>query len=188
VRAVTRRRDQVGPAAPGSQGREVAVGDPARPVIGRALLAVTGLGVLLFGYVWLSKEIPVLYVREPWREDPYDALISFMFAALPLLVAAAAVRLRLCRRRAPLPIRRVLDLLRLCRLLTAAMAVTVATEWIAVLVVRDSYSSAGPVVAFTGLLAVLTAAVTLVRGCSGRRPWRCGCRIRRPNQTGWPTP
>jgi len=159
VRAVTRRRDQVGPAPPGSHGREVAVGDPARPVVGRALLTVTGLGVLVFAYVWLSKEIPDLYVQEPWREDPYDALISFMFAALPLLVAAAAVRLRLCRRRAPLPIRRVLDLLRLCWLLIAAMAVTVATEWIAVLVVRGSYPSAGPVVAFVGLLAVLTAAV-----------------------------
>lgn len=188
VRAVTGRRDQVGPAAPGSHGRELAVGDPVRPVVGRALLAVTGFGVLVFAYVWLSKEIPALYVREPWREDPYDALISFMFWALPLLVAAAAVRRRLCRRRAPLPMRRVLD---------PAAAVPAADR-------RDGSHRRDRVArraGGSGQLLLGRARRRLhrpagcghrrrcvgVRGCSGRRPWRCGCRIRRPNQTGWPT-
>jgi len=69
------------------------------------------------------------------------------------------VRLRLCRRLAALPLRRVVDLLRLCRFLLAAMTVTLVTEWIGVVVVGSDQSSSHAFVAFVGVLGLASAAV-----------------------------
>jgi len=50
---------------PGAHQGELPVHDPARPVVGRAVLVVVGLGAAVFAYIWLAKEIPPLYAREP---------------------------------------------------------------------------------------------------------------------------
>ena len=128
------------------------MGDRRRSTLGRAVVAVLAASLVFYADIWLSKEIPALYAHTAWRDDPYDALVSFMFVAVPLLLCLSAVRLRLCRRFEPLPVRRALDLLQICRLLCLAMAVTLAGEWVSV-AVAGPRAGAGPVSA--GLIAIL---------------------------------
>jgi hypothetical protein len=128
------------------------VGDGRRRTLGRAVVAVLAASLVFYADIWFSKEIPALYAHTAWRDDPYDALISFMFVAVPLLVCLSAVRLRLCRRLEPLPVRRALDLLQVCRLLCAAMGLTLAGEWVSVAAAGHG-ATAGS--ASSGLLAVL---------------------------------
>lgn len=71
-------------------------------------------GSAYIAFTVLTKEIPALYLRQPWRNDPYDALVSFDFVALPLLVHIGALRVLLFRLYEALPARRVVDLLRVC--------------------------------------------------------------------------
>jgi hypothetical protein len=42
------------------------------------------LGVLFFAVVWTTKEFSPIYTSQPWRDDPYDALVSFTLVAVPL--------------------------------------------------------------------------------------------------------
>jgi hypothetical protein len=152
------------------------VGDQRRRILGRAVVAVLAASLVFYADIWFSKEIPALYVNTAWRDDPYDALISFMFVAVPLLVCLSAVRLRLCRRFEPLPVRRALDLLQICWLLCLAMAVTLASEWVSV--ARAGHSTiTAPVSA--GLLAalVLMSAVVLV----------VTVYLRKARRTTWPS-
>ena len=83
--------------------------------------------------LWLFKEVPFLYAAEPWRDDPYDAFVSFAIAAIPLVGAAALVRLASCRRSEPLPVRRLWELIALARTATTIALVVIAVEWASVL-------------------------------------------------------
>ena len=69
---------------------------------------------------------------------PYDVLVSLDFVALPLLVVMGVLRVQLCRRYEPVPARRVVDLLRVCRVAVGLSLVTQAAEWIAVALGRNS--------------------------------------------------
>ena len=83
----------------------LAVGDERRAVAGglavRSLMFAVGFAAVL----WLLKEVPFLYAAEPWKDDPYDAFVSFAIAAIRLVGAAALVHLASCRRSEPLPVR-----------------------------------------------------------------------------------
>ncbi len=112
-------------------GTQLRVGDGARRQAGTAIALSLGAAAAYCAFTWVTKETPALYLHQPWQDDPYDALVSFDFVGLPLLVAAGAARVRLCRRFQPLPYRRVVDLLRLCRVVVGLALATQAAEWIA---------------------------------------------------------
>ena len=135
---------------------ELAVGDPRRVRAGLEVAASLGLAAVFTGVTWVCKEAPALNLRQPWRDDPYDVLVSLDFAVLPVLVAVGALRVQLCRRSEPLPARRLLDLLRVS---SAALGVCLATdEWVAVLLGRHRASWTGATTWQVAVLAVLTVA------------------------------
>lgn len=111
----------------------------------------------------LSKETPALYVRQPWREDPYDVPVSLDFVVLPLLVAIGLLRVQLCRRYQPLPSRRLVDLLRVTRAALGVCLVTEVAEWVAVALDRDPVSWTAVTTGQVVVLVVLTAAT--IGGC-----------------------
>jgi hypothetical protein len=113
-------------------GTDLPVGERARRHAGLVIVASLTLATVFVAFTWLSKETPGLNLHQPWQDDPYDVLVSLDFVILPLLVAAGAWRVRLCRRYAALPARRLVDLLRVCG---AAVGICLATElgeWVAV--------------------------------------------------------
>ena len=151
------------------------VGDQRRRTLGRAVGAVLAASLVFYADIWFSKEIPGLYVHTAWRDDPYDALISFMFVAVPLLVCLSAVRLRLCRRFEPLPARRALDLLQICWLLCMAMAVTLASEWVSVVAAGHIASTTPASVGLIAVLILMSATVLVVTAY-----------LRKARRTTWP--
>lgn len=108
-------------------------------------------GAVFVAVTWAMKELPPVYASAPWRDDPYDAVVSFSILLLPVLLGLCAIRVPLCRRDSALPVRRAIDLLRASRALVGLMAVTLAAEWASVVVGRGG-------AAFVGVQAVLTVA------------------------------
>jgi hypothetical protein len=147
---------------------EFEVGDRNRRRAGMAVMASLAVCACYAAFTMGTKEIPALYVHQPWQDDPYDVLVSLDFAALPLLVTMTALRVQLCRRSQRLPARRLADLLRACGLAAGLCLLTQAAEWIAVArgSHRDAWNAAS-VAQVTALVALtvasLAAAVTLVR-------------------------
>jgi hypothetical protein len=150
---------------------QLSVGDRVRDQAGHAILSSLALAAAFATFTVATKETPALYLHQPWQDDPYDALISFDFVALPLLVIIGALRLPLCRRHEALPVRRVEDLLRVCRVAIALVLGTQVAEWIAV--VRGTHAaqwnaaSAGQLAVLATLTATSIAAGVLLR--SARR-------------------
>src|SRR5438105_14355871 len=113
-------------------GRALAVGDPRRPAAGRAIIEAVALAGLFTAYAFLAKEIPALYAHEPWRDDPYDAFVSFSILFVPLTGLVTGLRLPSCRRAEPLATARVRDLLRASRVILMHVLTTLAAEWYSV--------------------------------------------------------
>jgi hypothetical protein len=161
------------------------VGDGQRSVLGRSVVAVLVVSVVFYAYVWLAKEVPFLYAQTPWRDDPYDAVISFMFVAVPLLICLSAVRLVLCRRFEPLPVRRALNLVQICWLLCLAMAVTLASEWVSLGLgghpLTGTAVSTG-LIAVLGLMSMAVLVVTIQLRRTRRLRWATG---KAPSQPDW---
>ena len=163
----------------------LAVGDPARPVVGRAVVASVVLGMSFFVFLGVAKEVPVLYAHEPWQDDPYDALVSFAIVGLPLLVALAAVRVPLCRADESLPARRVVDLLRLSRLLVGVVAVTAVAEWASVVLRTHRAEWTGDTAIADFLLTVATVAAGFTAWLVHRAWARAGHREANTSQPDW---
>ncbi len=158
---------------PPAAAHELAVGDPVRTVIGRAVLGVPFAGVVFFAFTWVAKGVPVLYASEPWRDDPYDAIVSFAMWCVPLLVGLCGLRVPLCRRYRPLPVRRVLDLLRVSRVLVGVVLLTLAGEWVSValrLHAEAWTATTGVLIAVLAVVTVLGAAAALALRRVGREP------------------
>jgi len=73
-----------------------------------------------------------LYLHQPWQDDPYDALVSSDFVALPLLVVIGVLPVQLCRRFEAQPARRLVGLLRVCGVAIDLSLATQLAEWVAV--------------------------------------------------------
>ncbi len=161
------------------------VGDRQRSALGRMVVAVLGVSVGFYVYIWLSKEVPVLYAQTPWRDDPYDAVISFMFVAVPVLVCLSAVRLLLCRRFEPLPLRRALNLVQICWLLCLAMALTLVSEWVS-LGLGEHPPTGTPasigLITVLGLMSAAVLTVTILLHRARRMRW---ARAQAPPQPDW---
>jgi hypothetical protein len=111
---------------------ELSVGDPARRRAGFAVISSLAVVTTYGAVTVLTKEIHALELHQPWQDDPYDVLVSFDFAILPLLVITGALRAQLCRRYEPLPARRLVDLVRAAWVAVWLSGATALAEWIAV--------------------------------------------------------
>jgi hypothetical protein len=136
----------------------LAVGDPRRPVVRRTIVGTLLTAALFVGFAFVSKEVPPLAAHAPWQDDPCDAVISFTLFFVPLAAALVLLRALLCRRDSPLPVARVVGLVRACRVVLGAVLVTLAADWISVALRahREDWDAA------TGVLVGLLAATTLV--------------------------
>jgi hypothetical protein len=154
--------------------RTIDVGDPARPVIGRAMFRtlLAAAAFVVFGYG--LKQIKPLYLHTPWMNDPYDAFVSFTIFFVPLMAGLSAVRIVLCRTTQPLPVQRVVDLLRGSRLVVGTVAITMLADWasVALRANRANWDAASWLE--IGLLAVTSAvtarAAVALRRASARVP------------------
>lgn len=136
----------------------LAVGDPRRPVVRRILVGTLLTAALFVAFAFVAKEVRPLADHAPWQDDPYDVVVSFTMFFVPLVAALVLLRALLCRRDSPLPVARVVSLVRACRVVLVAVHVTLAVDWISVAlqVHREDWDAA------TGLLVGLLAATTLV--------------------------
>lgn len=163
----------------------LAAGDPARLAAGRGVrgsLLLAGMFVL---FAWTAKEVPALYARVPWQDDPYDALISATIFFVPVLVALCLVRAPLCRRHEPLPARRVVDLLRACQVLAGTVLVTLAGEWVSVAVRAHRSAWTPATLTLIGVLALLTVASGAVAAQLERARRNLPAESRLPAQPDW---
>ncbi|HET7490039.1 MAG TPA: hypothetical protein VFJ85_19100 [Acidimicrobiales bacterium] len=149
---------------------ELPPGHPARAVTGRAVALALAVGAAFVALAGAGKELPALYGREPWQDDPYDALVSLALWCGPLLLVLCGPRLALCRRRRPLPVRRAADLVRTAGVLTGLAGVTEAAAWVSVAAGAHRAEWSGTTAAEVGALAALTAATV----AAGRALWRAG--------------
>ena len=110
----------------------LAVGDPGRTLIRSAIVATLLAAAVYSVTAGPVKQIKVLYDHAPWLNDPYDVFVSFAMFFVPLLAAGSLARVLLCRRAEPLPVQRVTDLLRGCRVVLGLIVVTSLAQWVAV--------------------------------------------------------
>ncbi len=106
----------------------LAVGDPGRPAIGRAVFDTLLVAAVFSVLTGPFKQIAALYDHAPWLNDPFDTVVSFAMFFVPLIAACCMARLVVPALR-PLPFARVRDLLRGCRVVLGAAAITLLTEW-----------------------------------------------------------
>lgn len=140
--------------------------DPRRPALGRAVRDVFVLSALFFAASFASKEIPGVYAVSPWRDDPYDAFVSFALIFMPALLAVGIPSLFLCRRAEALPASRIRTLLRACRLLIAVTGVTLTVQWVSI-VQESAPATRIDTVTSVALLAAFSAG-------AGFAGWRLG--------------
>ena len=166
----------------------LAIGDPRRSAAGRAVIATLLVAAMFAPYALAAKEIPALYQRVPWHDDPYDTLPSFTIFFVPLLAGLILLRIPLCRREIPLPTSRVVGVLRACRVALAAVLLTAIAEWASVALRANMPSWDWTTVLIVALLAVITAAATaaslLVRHAAIRLP---GAPVRGARDPDWVT-
>ncbi len=137
----------------------LAVGDPARRPVGRAVLGLLTLAALFALVTLPAPELPTMWSNGPWAQDPYHVVVSFAVLSVPLVAGLCVSRVPLCRRDAPLPTRRARDLLRISRILLILVLATVAGAWISVAWPAQRYSWTAPTIAAFAELAVLTVAL-----------------------------
>jgi hypothetical protein len=139
----------------------LAVGDPRRPPIGRAVVATVAVAGGFVGFAFVGKQLRSLYEHSPWQNDPYDAVVSFAIFFVPLVGGLIVLRAILCRRDAPLPLARVSGLLRACQVLLGAVVVTLLADWASVATRADEASWNSTTGLLVGLLGVATVATAL---------------------------
>jgi len=134
---------------------------------GLAIVVSLALAAVFGAVTVLSKETPVLNLRQPWQDDPYDVPVSLDFVVLPLLVSIGLLRVQLCRRYKPLPARRLVDLLRVAGAALGACLVSEVAEWVAVALDRHratwTAATSWQVVVLAALTAATIGACVLVR-------------------------
>jgi hypothetical protein len=162
----------------------IASGDPWRMTLRLPVFGTLVLAAVFFLVTAPVKETPSLFNHAPWLNDPFDTLISFMILLVPLIAVLCMPRLLLCRRSEPLPVTRIRDLLRGCRVLLAGVGLTLASEWVSVVIGDNRAAWNGATWLQVGALALLSAATAVVlisMACPGRPPRPT---LARP-PTGW---
>lgn len=137
----------------------IPVGDARRSVVGHAIFAVLLAGAVFSLVTGPVKQIEPLYGHAPWLNDPFDTIVSFSMFFVPLIALCCLARVSLCRKSEPLPVLRVHDLLRGCRVLLAAMGATLLSEWIALAIGENRAQWNGATVLQVALVFGATALV-----------------------------
>jgi len=162
-------------------------GDGRRRVARRAIISALITGTIFDVLLFSSKQTPAIYNHAPWLNDPYDTAVSFALFCVPLIVAPSAVRLLACRRDEPVSAARLADLLRACGVALAAVAITLASGWIAVGLRANRQAWDSVTAVQVGFLAAITLATALsvvaIRRAAKALWRRQGCRV-----TGSPPP
>jgi hypothetical protein len=70
----------------------LAVGDPRRPAIRRAVFGTLWSAAVFFLFTVPVKQIKPLYGHAPWQNDPYDTLYSFAMFFVPLTLRTSSPR------------------------------------------------------------------------------------------------
>ena len=139
----------------------LSVGDPQRLIIGRAVRLTLVAAAVFSAFAYVAKEVPSLYLHEPWQSDPYDTLVSFSIVFVPLVAMVNFLRIPLCRKDRELPLQRVRDLIRGCRLIVGIALATVLADWVSV-AFRVDRSAWNPSTTLTiALLLITTGGVGL---------------------------
>jgi hypothetical protein len=110
----------------------VPVGNSERRPLGRGVRLTLLTAILFVGYTVVVKDIKTLSTVAPWGEDPYDAFFSLAIFFVAAVTVISAVRLALCRTSEPLPLARVIYLVRGCRVALVTMFATLAAGWTSV--------------------------------------------------------
>jgi hypothetical protein len=154
------------------------VGDPRRPLIGRAAFGTLMASAIFFVFT-ATKQIKPMYYHAPWENDPYDTVFSFTMFFVPLVAACFLVQVSLCRKAEPLSITRTVAVLRGCRVAVGAIVVELVSAWVAVAVGanRSQWTSGA-----TGVLVALLILSTIVTG-KVIIDLRRAPRLRSPNRT-----
>ena len=142
----------------------LAVGDPGRMLIRRAIIATLLAAAVYSVTAGPVKQVKVVYDHAPWVNDPYDAFVSFAMFFVPLLTAGCLARVLLCRRAEPLPVQRVTDLLRGCRVVLGLIVITALAQWAAVAAGANRALWNGATWLQIGFLAVTTVLAAHRRG------------------------
>lgn len=136
------------------------VGDPRRRALGRATYLALLVGTLFVGFTVWVKDNRSLSEFAPWAEDPYDAFFSFGIFFVALVAGISLVRVRLSRESEPLPISRVLGLVRGSKVILGTIIVTFGAAWVSVLVTPPSRVWTAP----TSQLVVFLMFETILAG------------------------
>ncbi len=141
----------------------LAVGDPRRPLIRRAVFGTIWAAAVFFVFT-ATKEVKTVYGHSPWLNDPYDTVISFTMFFVPLVTACLLAQVSLCLRSEPLSTARVVAVVRGCRVAVGAVVVDLASAWLAVFLgANESHWSLAATGTEIGLLGLATAvAITAV--------------------------
>src|ERR1035437_7457910 len=83
----------------------LAMGDPARRPVGRAVLGSLALAALFVLVILPAPALPTMWSNGPWAHDPYHVVVSFAVFFVPLVSVLCMSRVPLCRRGAPPPAR-----------------------------------------------------------------------------------
>jgi hypothetical protein len=137
------------------------VGDPRRPLIGRATFGTLLASAVFFAFT-MTKQIKPVYLHAPWVNDPYDTVFSFTMFFVPLVGAMFLIQVSLCQKTEPLPARRVVMVLRGCRIAVGAMAIELLAAWVSVAVGanRSEWTAVTTVlIALLGVCSIVTAKV-----------------------------
>ncbi|GAB2443632.1 hypothetical protein [Nocardia tengchongensis] len=126
--------------------------------------ALTGsfvAGVCFVALTWTTTQAKSVRSASPWQTDPYDVVVSFTEFVVPAMLLLMALRMLLWRtgRHRSQPAFRAAQLVRAATATTGLVAVTVASDWIAVVVGANHAVWTKPTTpVLIGALAVLTAA------------------------------
>jgi hypothetical protein len=143
---------------------DLPVDDPRRPLIRRAVLGTLTLAALFFVLTLPTHRLPTMWVHGPWTVDPYHVVVSFSVPFAALLALTCGLRVPLCRREEPLPVRRVRDLLRGARLIVGVVLLTVIGDWISLPLEQYHYSWALTTIApLAGLVLLSIVALWTAR-------------------------
>lgn len=153
----------------------VAVGDPSRAAVRRAVLWSLVVSAAFTAFAFWTTQIKAVRVHSPWQDDPYDVAVSFTVFVVPAIALAMLVRVQLCVRDRPVAAIRLRDLLRAARVNLAAVTVTAAADWIAVAlrVHQANWGRTGAALigALAGLSALTVAAAVAARQAQRLTPW-----------------
>ncbi len=141
------------------EGSRLEVGDPRRRRLGRAAFGTLAVAAVFLVFALAVKQVRVLDHHAPWRDDPYDAVVSFVVFFIPITAAMGIVRISLWRSNRPIAVTQVTSVIRGGRVLIGTMLLTVLSDWTSVALQGNHAHRNGTTDLDVALLALVTLLV-----------------------------